>query len=242
MTRNASIVLLVLALAATAVFAGPTNYPRGVTRINQQQMQPGWVVFTASDGMAYAIDQNGLPVNQWVSPDPDNPVLGHAEPLQTPGHVLVMINPAVIDGCEPPDCGKVIELDWDGNLIWEYEDSERLIHHDVERLANGNTLMMCSKTIERPEISPVPLIDDCLIEVDPDGNVVWEWQTADHYDELDLTDQERQLIAANAGSAVFPMATGRTATRSTRSTPTPRTPTRASARATSSSATGTSTW
>jgi len=198
--NSAWIAFLGTTLAAAAAVASPTTFPRGTTRIAQSQMAPGWVVFTASDGIAYVIDQTGTPVNQWISPDPDNPSLGYAQPLiDAPGHILTLINAPMIEDCDSADCGKIMELDWDGNLVWEYEDTERSIHHDFERLPSGNTLMMCSKTIRRPEIAPGPLIDDCLIEVDPSGEVIWEWQTADHYDELDLTDEERELISVSQG-------------------------------------------
>ena len=34
----------------------------------------------------------------------------------------------------------IIELDWDSNLVWAYRDNT--LHHDYERLPNGNTLLL----------------------------------------------------------------------------------------------------
>ena len=42
---------------------------------------------------------------------------------------------------------------------------------------NGNTLIACSKEIRVPAISQTSLKDDCVIEVDGLGKIVWEWQT-----------------------------------------------------------------
>ena len=195
-TRSLS--LFALVLFATLATASPSKYQTGTTRLDLGSLSPGWVLFTAKDGVSYLIDPFGTPMHQWVGPDPDFPTLAGIEPiLDAPGHVLALTNDPSFPGCEN-DCAKGVELDWDGNVVWEYADLERTLHHDMQRLENGNTLFLCSKTIDRPEIAPVPIVDDCLVEVSPTGDVVWEWQTADHYDELDLTDSERQMISDQA--------------------------------------------
>lgn len=40
--------------------------------------------------------------------------------------------------------GTVQEIDWDGNVIWEfkYSSDRYLLHHDIEPLPNGNILMI----------------------------------------------------------------------------------------------------
>jgi len=181
-------------LVAAVATAAPTKFQIGTTRLNPGQISPGWALMTGSDGIAYLVEANGAPVHRWLSPDPNSATLGGVEPLfDTPGNVLALIGTPVIPGCGL-DCGKVVEMDWDGNVVWEYIDSTRTLHHDLQRLENGNTMFMCSKILDRPEIAPEPIIDDCLIEVSPDGEVLWEWQTADHYDDLDLTEEEREMI------------------------------------------------
>ena len=197
-TKATATTTLVLLALATFAAASPTKFPIGTTRFDADRVSPGWVLFTASNGVTYVIDPAGQPIHSWVTPDPSAAgILGSEPLLDQPGHVLASLNNPVIPGCDV-DCGKVVEMDWDGNVVWEYVDTTRSLHHDLERLDNGNTLFMCSKTLFRPEIAPVEIVDDCVIEVAPDGTVVWEWQTADHYDELALTDEERQLIFENA--------------------------------------------
>lgn len=67
--------------------------------------------------------------------------------------------------------GGVMEYDWKGNLVRRFHIDGVFTHHDVIRLANGNTLLLVR--------SPDKRTDD-LIEVAPDGAVIWEWQSADH--------------------------------------------------------------
>lgn len=86
----------------------------------------------------------------------------------------------------------LIEVDWDGNVVWDYKDPT--IHHDFVRLPNGNTLLLAftelsanvAKAVRggyraRGEKTP-PLISDDVIEVDPAGKEVRRihlWQLLD---------------------------------------------------------------
>ncbi len=87
--------------------------------------------------------------------------------------------------------GLLIEIDWEGNEIWRYEDL--YMHHDFFRMDNGNTMIL------RFDAAP----DDIAVkykggiseterkgivwfasfhEIDRDGNVVWEWKGYEHFD------------------------------------------------------------
>jgi hypothetical protein len=83
-----------------------------------------------------------------------------------------------------------------GHVVWKYSDPVRMLHHDQERIFNGNTLITCSKEIRVAAISKNSLKDDCVIEVDGSGKIVWEWQTADHFDELGLSAEAQATISA----------------------------------------------
>ncbi len=92
--------------------------------------------------------------------------------------------------------GLIQEFNWDGDLIWEFEYSsdQFLQHHDVERLPDGNTLLIAweYKDIEEAVtagrnpslLSQNFLWPDHIIEVQPDSNggadIVWEWHVWDH--------------------------------------------------------------
>lgn len=91
--------------------------------------------------------------------------------------------------------GRIREFDWDGKITWEYtlSNDEFCLHHDFERLPNGNLLVIAweSKTpgesralgldADRAEQGFWP---DCVLEIEPvrpsGGKIVWEWHAADH--------------------------------------------------------------
>ena len=64
----------------------------------------------------------------------------------------------------------VVEYVWEGNETWKYTATNGFAHHDVIRLANGNTV-----TLIRPDEDPF----DEVVEVDRAGVVVWRWQSGD---------------------------------------------------------------
>jgi len=87
--------------------------------------------------------------------------------------------------------GKLIEVDWNGNTVWEYED--RYMHHDFYRLPNGNT--MVPRWVATPDDitakvrGGVPGTErekvmwaDAFREITPEGKVVWEWLGYEHLD------------------------------------------------------------
>jgi len=174
-------------------------FPKGITVLDPAQVDPGIVIFNANTGLTYGVSTGGQLVRTWSSPDAAFPLMGYSEPL-VGGTILTYISDGPKPGCAV-NCGdRIVELDDVGNVVWEYIDTEgRFLHHDFERLSSGNTMILCSKELTVPEISDKPIIDDCMIEVDPAGNVVWEWQTADHYDEIGLSDEAKALIFERGG-------------------------------------------
>jgi len=92
--------------------------------------------------------------------------------------------------------GSIIEMDWDGNIVWRY-DEPLMDCHDRIRRKNGNTII--AKYVQVPkEISDkvkggIPGTERngvmwgyILQEINREGKVVWETVTYDHLDpELD---------------------------------------------------------
>ncbi|MFC1765502.1 DUF1566 domain-containing protein [Planctomycetota bacterium] len=92
--------------------------------------------------------------------------------------------------------GRVEHYSWDGELLWsfDYSNTEYCLHHDVEKLPNGNILMIAWQRKTESEAlaagrDPSLLLDgelwpDHIIEVQPDGTyggtIVWEWHAWDH--------------------------------------------------------------
>ena len=69
------------------------------------------------------------------------------------------------------------------------------LHHDFQRLANGNTLVLASKNRTVQTIAPREIKDDVIIELNSVGEIVWEWSVADHFEQLGLSDEAKQIIA-----------------------------------------------
>jgi outer membrane protein assembly factor BamB len=187
-----------LMLAVIGAYAYPTIVKLGMT-ILKPGVQPGYVIFGAPDGNAYAIDTKGEVARKWPSPEP-NTGLGYTRPLAN-GNLLARVERTSLSGAAGANTGadSVIEMDQDGRVVWRYSDKERSLHHDEERMANGNTMFVCSKELNVPAISNRILQDDCLIEVDPSGKIVWEWQTADHFDEFEFSNEVKAEILAGYG-------------------------------------------
>ncbi len=92
--------------------------------------------------------------------------------------------------------GTIQEVDWEGNVVWEfvYSDSLHALHHDTARLPNGNILMVAWEYHSAEDAIAAGRNPDMLargalwaeqiIEVRPTppvgGEIVWEWHLWDH--------------------------------------------------------------
>jgi hypothetical protein len=163
---------------ATSVFAIPTVYPRGVT-INEPGVAEGYMIFRGQDEQVHLVAVDGTEVHTWTLPCG---VSFLARPLPA-GHILV------------ESCGNLVELDWDGTVVWQVAPpAGASFHHDAERLPNGNTVILCQQTITEPSISDKEILEDFVIEVASDGSIVWEWHEADHFGEFGFPQEKIDKI------------------------------------------------
>ncbi len=114
------------------------------------------------------------------------------------------------------------EIDYDGNIVWQFDRFENIDdpgrdhrwmarqHHDFQREGNpvgyyvpgmdakpleGNTLILAHQTLYSPNVSDKKLLDDCMYEVDWEGNIVWKWSITDHFDELGFDEAAKNVLA-----------------------------------------------
>jgi hypothetical protein len=185
---------LLAAAAASAQMppAPPPALPRGLVA-SEPGVSPGYVLFSPIlTGTIYLLDNRGRVVHTWESELTGGPL--HLLPN---GHLLRGArDPDLLDFRFGGVSGIVQELDWDGNLVWEWRlgDAKRVLHHDFEPLPDGNLLLLAweLKTPEeaiaagrRPFAVPaLGLLSEWVLELAPQrprgGRIVWEWHVWDH--------------------------------------------------------------
>jgi hypothetical protein len=105
-------------------------------------------------------------------------------------------------------------LDWDSNLVWQYRNP--MIHHDFDRLENGNTLVLLWEPIPaeltqrvvggyRADDDPQQMLGDVVEEITPDGASVHRWESWLHLnvdeDVICPLEGRREFTHGNAISA-----------------------------------------
>lgn len=87
--------------------------------------------------------------------------------------------------------GCIVELDAQNNLVWSYvSDSDMQWPHDVERLPNGDTLVACAMGSADGNGS-----DGRVIEVSPQGQIVWDWNPRDWIQYPNWTEWQAYLLS-----------------------------------------------
>ena len=136
---------------------------------------------------SYIVDMAGEIVHSWKLPGS----LGAKGYLIANGNFLCSVVTPEGTPIKAAKGGHIVELDWDGNIVWEHVDHNQ--HHDIRRLENGNTIYLAWETLSDEEASKVPgglpgtekegkIYGDVVREVNPAGEVVWEW----HFKDVDL--------------------------------------------------------
>lgn len=62
---------------------------------------------------------------------------------------------------------------------------------------SGNTLILCHETIHNHKISDKQLLDDVFVEVDWEGNIVWEWRMSEYFRELGFSQAAKNVLFSN---------------------------------------------
>ena len=158
-----------------------TVYPLGVTIYLPDKCYSGYTVFSYEVGMQSAkiIDMNGNLVNEI------SPVRAARAKLLKNGNILIVSGEAWSTWRNE---GDVREYDWRGNVVWSYKPPG-LAHHDVQRLENGNTLLLYQEKVPQEYLEKVKdlerrkiILSDAVLEVTPKKEIVWEWHGHEHLD------------------------------------------------------------
>lgn len=218
--RLFALVMWLLALGPTPLFAFPSVYPTGTTIYKPDKAWNGYTIHPNPQG-AIVIDMNGNVVKQWKGLDggaafgpyrifPGGFVMGsrgsRAGPYQ--------------------DAIELVQLDWDGKVIWKFDRFEEVRdpgkepiwmsrqHHDYQREGNpvgyyvpgmnplvnkGSTLVLSHKNLRNSKITDNLLLDDVIYEVSWDGKIVWQWSFSDHHEDLGFSEEAKKTLNRHPG-------------------------------------------
>lgn len=195
----------------------PLVYPTGVTIYDPDKAYNGYTLMSIRGVGAALMDMNGNMLRIWKD------LQGMPNKLLKGGYVMGHLG--IRDAAYGyQDYTDLVQVDWDGNVVWKFNKLEYIEdpgneaswmlreHHDYQREGNpvgyyvpgmecqaseGKTTILCHQTIYNAEISDKRLLDDCIIEVDWAGNILWKWAASNHLDELGLSDAALNAIYHN---------------------------------------------
>ena len=201
--------LVCVLTGAVLAFPYPRIFPTSVTLYDPARAYNTFVLFATQEdgpGESFLIDMNGNEVHHWPRGGLPALMLNPAVAGGARGHLLVQLS-----AIDPPTGGapagpeffrnKTIgELDWDGREIWQWGSQAPAgaahQHHDLHRLANGNTLILANVIHPVPGFTLPSITDDAIYEVNPQGEILWKWTASEHLNEFGFTARELQLVKA----------------------------------------------
>jgi len=188
------------------------DWPTGVTVYKPDKCYNGYTVINPyRSELIFLIDMRGRVVKTWYA-HPEKRAESWFSKLLPNGNWLSLVyrTPLLHDASSPwrqPDSfsreaftSSIVELNWEDGLVWEYEAPKGwLIHHDMARLQNGNTLILLEKEVTAADISKKPIAENFIIEVTPEREIVWEWYTTEHFDEFGFDANTKKLMGEQGG-------------------------------------------
>ena len=166
------------------------HHPVGLIHYTPTACYRGYTLFSTTHGGkdAYLIDMEGNVVHRWHLEEG----IPYAYLLDNGNLLCRIARPEDAGGVETLGASSagVLELDWDGNIVWAYRD--QMLHHDFQRMPNGNTLLLMWEPIPEDLVAEVKggyevdfapgMLGDVVREVTPDGATVSEWRSWEFMD------------------------------------------------------------
>ena len=192
----------------------PSVYPTGTTIFKPEKCYSGYTIFQAKEVGALLIDMSGAEVQLWKN------LHGFPNKLLPGGYVMGHLAERN-NKYGMQDQTDLVQVDWDGNIVWKFDQYEYIEdpgeepqwmarqHHDYQREGNpvgyyvpgmdpkvdsGTTLILSHKNLYNKEITDKKLLDDVIIEVDWNGDIIWEWILSEHFDEFDFSEEAKNIL------------------------------------------------
>jgi len=169
------------------------NYTRQMTKdveiYKESKCFNGYTLFAPSfqNTTAWLIDMNGNVCHNWEMANP----AGLNYHLLPSGNLIWMgRGKGVIEGLNAA-ATEIVEVDWDGNEVWRYDDN--MVNHDFMVQENGNILAIrfveLSSDIQKKLKGGVPGTEingktygNQIIEINRDKGIVWKWNSWEYFD------------------------------------------------------------
>ncbi|MDR3164288.1 MAG: aryl-sulfate sulfotransferase [Synergistaceae bacterium] len=191
----------------------PTIYPTGVTIYDREAAWNGYTVFPSSKGIVL-IDMNGREVRVWRG------LKGNPAKMLPGGYVMGSTGERA-PWRHPFDNLDLVQVDWNGNIVWKFDKFEYVTdngaaprwiarqNHDYQRegsatgyyspgeaprVDGGNTLIIVNRDVVNPRISSKTLLDSTIIEVNWKGEIIWQWNANEHFDELGFGEAAKNVL------------------------------------------------
>lgn len=148
---------------------------------DESKAYSGYTLF-GSAGKTYLIDMEGRVIHTWN--------IGTNPRFTDGGNLLDAV------GGNPSNSNTWKELDWSGNVKWQYTETRSAYHahHDFAKIYNPKfgdstfiyiankdlTSQQCLDAGCDPSYSYTGAQMDAVVEVDMNGNIIWEWCFFDH--------------------------------------------------------------
>lgn len=164
----------------------------GLTLCDRDRSAGGYTLFApqTADGRVFLVDIDGQTAHEWrmpVRPGRDAVLLAN-------GHLGYNGSHRTSLGLYPAwnlwHGGDFYEATPDGEIVWRHEDPRH--HHDAQWLPNGHLLYTAAEAMpkelsarivggdERKDGDDGIVQSDLVVEVDRNGDVVWEWRAWEH--------------------------------------------------------------
>jgi len=198
----------------------PSVYPTGVTIYNKELANNGYTLFSSEYG-ATLIDMNGRLVKTW-SGLMGNPLkaMPQGQILATDGHIPGVPGAASSKQALLIDWEGNVLWNYRKTDIATFPDGSREYvskhHHDYEfehypvyytpimdkdgwskGIDEERCLLLTHNRVTDLKISDSSLLDERIIEVDMEGNLLWEWNSHEHFEEFGLSEDAKKALFAN---------------------------------------------
>lgn len=190
---------------------GARGLLRGSAPEDRERQWPGYTLLSALGAGVNAtvlVDMDGDVVRRWpVFPFPAK---------MLPGGFVLGGGSSGREGHQ--EMGSLVQMSWCGTPVWQWagppgQEGGARWHHDFQREGNpvgywapgaeplvsgGRTWLLVHHNPDRALTSHISdlfdLEDDAIVEVGPDGAVLWEWHAFEHYDEMGFDPVAREAI------------------------------------------------